>query len=166
MRWPVPVRNRDRPPQAGGWLKRRGVVELAAFGAALSGAGAVGLLGAGDRPLQAGGDLGGVDLGDGALVALGGLPGAGLEPADHHGAVALAQGLSDVLGLIAPDIDAEEVGLPIAPGLALADATVDRQAEVCHGDAVVGEPKLGVVGEVADLDGEVVAAHSGLQTVL
>lgn len=51
-----------------------------------------GLVRAGDRPVQAGGDLGAVDLGDVALVALGGLPGAGLEPADDHRAVALVEG--------------------------------------------------------------------------
>src|SRR5215207_997137 len=118
-----------------------GVVELAALGAAVGGTVAGGLLGGGDRPLQAGGNLGGVDLGDVALVALGGLPGAGLEPANDHGAVALPQRLCDVLGLVAPDVDAEEMGLPIAPGLAVADAGVDRQAEVCHGGAVVGEPQ-------------------------
>src|SRR5215207_5152748 len=152
-----PGRAAPGAPNARSPSERRGVVELAALGATVGVPGAVGLLRAGDRPLQARGDLSGVDLGDVALVALGGFPGAGLEPADDHGAVALAQRLCDILGLVAPDVHLEEVGFPIAPGLAVADAGVDRQAEVGHGGAGVGEAKLWVVGEVADLDGEVVA---------
>src|SRR5678815_3805198 len=42
-----------------------------------------GALDLGGGELEAGADLVSLDLGDGALLALGGLPGAGPEPADH-----------------------------------------------------------------------------------
>src|SRR5688572_15477491 len=64
-------------------LERRGVVEVAAaFGLPLSGLSALavaalaGPLDLGRGPLQAGPDLGGLQLGDRPLVALGGLPAA------------------------------------------------------------------------------------------
>jgi hypothetical protein len=55
--------------------------------------------------------------------------------------------------------------LPVPPGpVVLLDALVDGQAEVGDRGAVLGEPEFGVVGEVADLDGEVVACHQILQS--
>src|SRR6266536_4852810 len=138
----------------------RWVVELASLGAAFAVAASVGPLGAGGGPLQRRGDLVRVDLGGGPLVALVGLPRAGPQPAQHHGAVAFAEGFGDVLGLVAPDVDLEEGGVPVPPGtVVLLDALVDRQAEVGDRGAVLGEAQFGVVGEVADLDGEVVACH-------
>ncbi len=127
-----------------------------------------GALGLGDSPAQAWGDVVGVDLGDGALLALAGLEAAGAEPADDDGAVALGEGLGGVLGLVAPDVDAEEAGLAVAPGaVGVLDALVDGQSEVGDGGAVLGEAQLGLVGEVADLDGEVVVGHAvGLLSVL
>src|SRR6266542_591322 len=140
--------------------ERRFVVELAPLGAALAVAAAGGPLGAGGRPFKAGGDLVGVDLGHRPLLTLGGLPRAGPQPPEHDGAVALGQGLGDVLGLVPPGVDPEVAGVPVPPGpVGLADALVDRQAEVGHRRAVLGVAQLGVVGQVADLDGEVVACH-------
>jgi hypothetical protein len=79
-------------------ISRRGVVEVAtAFGLPLSAlrafavaalAGAVHL---GRRPLEAGADLIGLDLGYRALVALGGLPAALAEPAGDYDPVTLAK---------------------------------------------------------------------------
>src|SRR6266511_2174642 len=154
-------RPRGRGPLLEDCLERWFVVELAALGRPLAvGPGAGGPLGLGDGPAQAGGDVVGVDFGDGALLAFAGLEGAGAEPADDDGAVALGEGCGGVLGLVAPDVDAEEAGLAVAPGaVSLADALVDRQAEVGDRGAVLGEAQFGVVGEVTDLDGEVVVGH-------
>src|SRR6266498_2684949 len=140
--------------------ERWGVVELAALGAPLAVAAAVCPLRLGDRPFQAWGDLVRVDLGRGPLLPLRGLPRARPQPPEDDCPVALAEGLGDVLGLVAPDVDLEEGRLPVPPGpVGLLDALVDRQAEVGDRGAVLGEAQLGVVGEVADLNGEVVAWH-------
>src|SRR5215217_3118323 len=151
-------------------LERRLVVELATLArpgraarpvaATTTRAAPAGALDLGGGELEAGADLVGLDLGDGALLALGGLPGAGPEPADHDAAGALLEGLGHVLGLLAPDVDAEERGLPVLPGVALADAGGDGQPEVGHGRPVGGEAQLGVIGEVADQGDGVVDGHS------
>src|SRR5512132_4574712 len=108
------ARGRDggrRPGLTAAWGSERGVVvELALALAAVGGA-----LGLGDGPAQGGGDLVGLDLDQRALVALGGLPVAGLEPADDHRPVAFGEGLGDVLGQLPPDVDAEERGVAVAP---------------------------------------------------
>src|SRR5215218_3993282 len=149
-------------------LERRLVVELTTLAgpgraarpvAAAARAAPAGALDLGGGELEAGADLVGLDLGDGALLALGGLPGAGPEPADHDAAGALLEGLGHVLGLLAPDVDAEERGLPVLPGVALADAGGDGQPEVGYGRPVGGEAQLGVVGQVADEHHLVVVCH-------
>src|SRR5215213_899266 len=151
-------------------LERRLVVELTTLAgpgraarpvaaAAATRAAPAGALDLGGGELEAGADLVGLHLGDGALLALGGLPGAGPEPADHDAAGALLQGLGHVLGLLAPDVDPEERGLPVLPGVALAHAGGDGQAEVGHGRPVGGEAQLGVVGQVADEHHLIVVCH-------
>jgi hypothetical protein len=62
-----------------------------------------------------------LDLGDRALVALGGLPAALAEPAGDHDPVALGQGVGQVLGLPAPHVDLEERGVAVAPFAVLLD---------------------------------------------
>src|SRR6266545_534984 len=110
--------------------------------------------------LQAGADLVGVDLGHRPLVALGGFPGALAQPAGDHHPVALAERVGEVLGLVAPDVDLVEGGLPVPPGpILLLDARGDRHAEVGDRGAGVGEAQLGVGGEVADDRGVVVYGH-------
>src|SRR6266566_3277489 len=133
-------------------ISRRLVVELPSrLGLrATAGAGALRL---GGRPAQRRGDLVGVDLGHRALLALGGLPGARLEPADDDDAVALGQGLGGVLGQLPPEVDPEEGRLPILPRVAVADAGGDRNANGGHGGAALGELQLGVVGQVVTDDG-------------
>src|SRR4029453_13394673 len=108
-----------------------------------------GALGLGEGPTQGGGDLVGLDLDHRPLVALGGLPAAALEPADDHRPVALGEGVGDVLGQLPPDIDAEEAGLPVPPGVAVLDAGGHGQAEVGPRVAIGGEPEAGGAGEVA-----------------
>src|SRR6266705_3295434 len=85
-------------PRCSDRLEGCGVVEVATLGrpllaGALAAAAAVGAFDLGGGELQAGADLVGVDLGDGALVAFGGLPGAGAQPSEHDRAVALAEGV-------------------------------------------------------------------------
>src|SRR5215218_3662713 len=149
-------------------LERRLVVELTTLAgpgraarpvAAAARAAPAGALDLGGGELEAGADLVGLDLGDGALLALGGLPGAGPEPADHDAAGALLEGLGHVLGLLAPDVDPEERGLPVLPGVALTDPGGDGQPEVGHGRPVGGEAQLRVVGQVADEHHLVVVCH-------
>src|SRR5215212_4810733 len=149
-------------------LERRLVVELATLArpgaasrpvAAATRAAPAGALDLGGGELEAGADLVGLDLGDGALLALRGLPGAGPEPADHDAAGALLEGLGRVLGLLAPDVDPEERGLPVLPGVALTDPGGDGQPEVGHRRPVGGEAQLGVVGQVADEHHLVVVCH-------
>jgi hypothetical protein len=55
-----------------------------------------------------------------------------------------------VLGLVAPDVDLEEVGLAVAPLAVLLDPLGDGDPEVGDGDAGVGEADLGVLDQVAD----------------
>jgi hypothetical protein len=50
-----------------------------------------------------------------------------------------------VLGLAAPDVDLEERGVAVAPLAVLLDPLGDRDPEVGHGDAGVGEADLGVI---------------------
>src|SRR5512132_770124 len=149
-------------------LERRLVVELTALArpgvaaarpVTAARAAPAGALDLGGGELEAGAELVGLDLGDGALLALGGLPGAGPEPADHDAAGALLEGLGRVLGLLAPDVDPEERGLPVLPGVALADAGGHGQPEVGHRRPVGGEAQLGVVGQVADEHHLVVVCH-------
>src|SRR5215218_4256820 len=82
-----------------------------------------------------------------------GVPGAALEAAVDDDPVAFGHRLGDVLGLLAPDVDPEERGVAVLPGVALTDPGGDGQPEVGHGVPVGGEPQLGVVGQVAD-DGD------------
>src|SRR4029453_7944921 len=152
-------------------LERRLVVELTTLAgpgvaarpvAAAARAAPAGALDLGGGELEAGTDLVGLHLGDGALLALGGFPGAGPEPADHDAAGALLEGLGRVLGLLAPDVDPEERGLPVLPGVALTDPGGDGQPEVGHRRPVGGEAQLGVVGQVADEHHLVVVCHCGV----
>jgi hypothetical protein len=55
-----------------------------------------------------------------------------------------------VLGLPAPDVDAQERGVAVARVAVLLDPLGDRQPQVGDGDAGVGEAELGVVDQVAD----------------
>jgi hypothetical protein len=134
-------------------ISRRSVVEVAALGLPLPTVGAfaiAALLGAfdlGGSPLEGGADLVGFQLGDRPLVALGGLPAALAEAAGDHDPVALGQGVGQVLGLVAPDVDLEEAGVAVAPLAVLLDALGDGDPEVGDGDAVVGEADLGVLGQ-------------------
>jgi hypothetical protein len=50
-----------------------------------------------------------------------------------------------VLSLAAPHVDAQERGVAVAPLAVLLDALGDDDAQVGHGDAVVGEAELGVL---------------------
>jgi hypothetical protein len=72
------------------------------------------------------------------------------EAAGDHDSVALAEGLGEVLDLVAPDVDLEEAGVAVAPLAVLLDALGDRDVQVGYGDAVLGEAELGVVDQVAD----------------
>jgi hypothetical protein len=107
-----------------------------------------GALDLGGGPLEGGADLVGFDLGDRPLVALGGLPAALAQPAGDHHPVALCEGVGQVLGLAAPDVDAQERGVAVAPLAVLLDPLGHGDAQVGHGDAVVGEAQLGVVDQV------------------
>src|SRR5829696_4628444 len=147
-------------------LERWGVVELAApLGGTLPAvvafavAALAGALDLGGGPLQAGADLLGLQFGDRALVALGGLPAALAQPPGDHDPVALGEGVGEVLGLAAPDVDLEERGVAVAPLAVLLDALGDGHPQVGDGGAVVGEADLGVVDQVADDDGVVVCCH-------
>src|SRR6266705_3734907 len=135
-------------------LEVRLVVELAG---ALR-LGAAGPLGRGGRPAQGGADLLGRDLHDGALVALGGLPAAGLELPDDDHPGTLGEALGEVLREVAPGVDPEERGLAVAPGGAVLDAGGDREAEAGDRGAVGGDAEFGVVGEVAG-QGDVGVCH-------
>jgi hypothetical protein len=64
-----------------------------------------------------------------------------------------------VLGLAAPHVDLEEVGLAVAPLAVLLDSLGDGDAQVGDGDAGVGEADFGVLDEVADDGGVVVRCH-------
>jgi hypothetical protein len=122
------------PPAVPGALKgplfrTGGVVEVAtALGLPLPTARAfavaalTGPLHLGGGPFEAGPDLVGLQLGHRPLVALGGLPVALAQPAGDHDPVALAEGVSQVLGLVAPDVDLKEAGLAVAPLAVLLDA--------------------------------------------
>src|SRR4029450_10048376 len=149
-------------------LERRLVVELTTLAgpgvaarpvAAAARAAPAGALDLGGGELEAGTDLVGLHLGDGALLALGGFPGAGAEAADHDAAGALLEGLGRVLGLLAPDVDPEERGLPVLPGVALTDPGGDGQPEVGHRRPIGGEAQLRVVGQVPDEHHLVVVCH-------
>src|SRR5512132_2590 len=133
--------------RAGAASERRRVVELAAgLAAAAVGAGHLG-----GGPAQRGPDLLGVDLGDLVLDAVLVGPAALLGPADHQHPGALAQGVHGVGGLVAPDIDGVEAGLPIRPAaILLAGAGGDGDPQAGHGQAAWGVAQLGVGGQVAD----------------
>src|SRR5919106_762605 len=70
--------------------------------------------------LEAEADLVGLDLGDRALVALGGLPAPLTKPADHDHAGALADALGQVIREAPPGGAPEERRLAVAPLVALA----------------------------------------------
>jgi len=72
------------------------------------------------------------------------------------------KGVGQVGCQVPPGVDSEERGLAVAPGAALLDTLGDRDAEVGYGRAVVGEAQLGLVYEVADDGGVVVAGHQAL----
>jgi hypothetical protein len=134
-----------------GWSEGRGLVEVAApLGGTLPALGAVAVaaladpLQLGRGPLQRGANLIGLDLGDRALVTLGGLPASLAQPAGDHDPVALGQGVGQVLGLVAPDVDLEEAGVAVAPLAVLLDALSHGDAQVGDGDAGVGEAEVGV----------------------
>src|SRR4051794_24875344 len=98
-----------------------------------------------------------------ALLALGGVPLAPLEPAvDGHGA-ALRQVLGAVLALGAPDGDVEVVGLvhPLPRGILA--ARVAGQPQAADRRAAVGAAQFGVPGQVAREDDpvDVRGCHSG-----
>ncbi len=143
---------------SGRWI----VLELIALGRPLGvGAGAGCAFGPGDRPTQARGDVVGVDLGDGALLALAGLAGTGAEPADDDGAVALGEGFGGVLGERIADTAIrevwEETGLEVVPETIVgiysnprhvveyADGEVRQQFSICFACRPVG-------GELATSD--------------
>src|SRR5215216_165796 len=65
--------------------------------------------------LEAEADLIGLDLGDRALLALGGLPAPLTKPADHDHAGALADALGQVVREAPPSGAPEERRLPVAP---------------------------------------------------
>src|SRR5215207_11006514 len=94
------------------------------------------------RPPQAWPQLLGRDLDHGSGAAILSGPGALLEPTDYHDPAAPAQGFGRMLGLVAPDDDGEERRLLLPPAR-------DGHPEHGPGDAAVGMPQLGVVGEVA-----------------
>src|SRR6266545_909255 len=135
-------------PHSRGRSERRVVVELATPAGAV--AGLAGTLRGGGGPLEAGADLLGLDLDHAAALALGGLPGAGLEPSEDDDAVALGQRVGGVGGQVPPDVDAEERGLSVLPALPVLDAGGDGQPEAADLSTAGGEPDFGVVGEVAD----------------
>src|SRR4029453_15031467 len=108
---------------------------------------------------QGGADLVGLELGDRALVAFGGVPAALAESAGDHDPVTLGEGVGQVLGLAAPHVDLEEVGLAVAPLAVLLDSLGDGDAQVGDGDAGFGEADFGVLDEVADDGGVVVRCH-------
>src|SRR5829696_1436766 len=113
---------------------------------------------AGRREPQAHANLLGVDLDGRAALALRGLPGAALEPADDHTAGPLVEAPADVLGLVTPDAHPEVGRLAVLPPVGVPDALVDREPEVGHGHPVGGEAQLRVVGQVAG-EGDLVVAH-------
>jgi len=55
------------------------------------------------------------------LSPLGGLLAALAQPAGDHHPVALAEGIGQVLGLVAPHVDLEEAGVAVAPLAVLLD---------------------------------------------
>jgi hypothetical protein len=88
------------------------------FAETLGGGGQLaGLLRLGGGEPQAGADLVGLDPDNGALVALGGLPGAGPQAPDHHHPVALGQRVDHMLGEVVPDVDPDVRGLSILPAV-------------------------------------------------
>src|SRR5699024_3015134 len=94
------------------------------------------------------------------------LPLLRLERPGDGDPVALADGLGDVLGLVAPHGDAEAVLRPVDVLVALLLALRLHHHERRDRDAGLREPQLGVVREVAG-DGEGVIGHgSGLLRVL
>jgi hypothetical protein len=66
-----------------------------------------------------------------------------------------------VLGLAAPDVDAQEGGVAVAPLAVLLDPLGDRHPQVGDGDAGVGEAELGVVDQVAGNAGAPQSGRAG-----
>src|SRR5262249_7241163 len=123
---------------------------------------AAGTLGALDlrrRPAQAGADLVGDDLDDGALLALGGVPAALLEPAGDDRPRPLGEAGGGVLSEIAPAHDVQQRRL-LLPFTFLWVPPVDGETEAGAAAAAGGEPQLGITREVAD-QGDGVRGHGG-----
>src|SRR5215211_3241123 len=116
-----------------GWSEGGLVVEVAAaFGlplaalAAVTGGTLAGPFDFGGGELEAGPDLISFDLGHRPLLPLRGFPAALTQPAGDHDPVALGEGVGQVFGLPAPDVDLEERGLAVTPLPVLLDALGDR----------------------------------------
>src|SRR5215217_9678882 len=88
--------------------------------------------------LEAEADLIGLDLGDRALLALGGLPAPLTEPADHDHAGALADALGQVVREAPPGGAPEERRLNVQPLVALAHSRGHGHPEAGHGRAAGG----------------------------
>jgi hypothetical protein len=80
------------------------------------------------------------------LSPFGGLPAALAEAAGDHDPVPFGEGVGQVLGLAAPDVDLEERGVAIAPLAVLLDPLGDGHAEVGDGDASVGAERRACIG--------------------
>jgi hypothetical protein len=140
-------------------LHRRGTARMVGMRSLRSVAGAGWCVRPGGGPLQRGADLISIDLGDRPLLPLRGLPAALPQPAGHHHPVALGEGVGQVLGLHAPDVDRQERGVAVAPRAVLLNPLGHRHPQVGDGDAARGEAQLGVVDQVADDGGVVVRCH-------
>ena len=106
-------------------------------------------------------DLVDVELDDGALLALLGLVGPGLQATGDEDPRAPVERLGDVLRRVAPDRAAHEQGLAVLPlvGLPVERARRGGHGEVRDGGPGGGEPELGVGGEVADDGDDGLACH-------
>src|SRR5688500_3571485 len=125
-----------------------------------AGAGGLGDLGGG--PLQRRADLFDVDLDAGALRAVLALEVADLQCAGDDHALALLQGLRDVLGHLPPGRAPQEERVAVLPlvRLLVEGSRRRRDGEVGHRGTGGRELELRVVGEVAD-DGDVGLACHG-----
>jgi hypothetical protein len=66
---------------------------------------------------------------------------------------------AEVAGGLPPGVDPEERRRAVAPGTVLQHALGHGHSEVGYRSVVVGEAQLGVVSQIADNDGLVVAGH-------
>src|SRR5581483_10946683 len=90
--------------------------------------------------------------GHGAALTLGRLPRALTQTPDDDGARALRQRFRGVLGLLTPDVAADERGLAVLPltGCRIPEPAVDGDGEGRNRRARGCVAQLGVVGEVSD----------------